>query len=657
MCGIAGLFLKEPAPAAPLARRVRAMADAIAHRGPDDAGVWVDDAAGLAFGHRRLAIIDLSPAGHQPMLSADGRYVICYNGELYNYRELAAELAALGRIVAGRSDTAVLLEAVAAWGVAGALPRFNGMFAFALWDRAERVLWLARDHVGIKPLYWAELPGMVLFGSELKALIAAGGWRPEIDPAAAAAFLRFGYVPGPHCIYRGVRKLQAGAYARIPLAGPAGTATWFDLPALAREGQGAPAALSPGAAAEELGALLSDAVRRQLVADVPVGAFLSGGIDSTTVAALMRAAAGSAARSFTIGFEEGEYDESRHAAAVARHLGLDHTTLTARPEDALALIPGLPATYDEPFADSSQLPTMLLSRLTRGHVTVALSGDGGDELFGGYNRYLLAERLWRRLAAVPRPLRAAAAQAISTVPVGWWDAAAGVLPARLRPPQTGDKLHKLAGILSADGIGAVYPRLVSQWPDAARHIAAHEAPPALVDDASAFADLPSPLARMQLLDTLTYLPDDILTKVDRASMAVALEVRVPLLDPRVIAFAWRLPRALLIRPGKGGAEGKAVLRDLLDRHVPRALMERPKQGFGVPIAAWLRGPLRDWAEDLLAAPNLDALGLVQTGAVRAAWAEHLGGRRNWQYGLWTVLMLAAWARAREQARPPVPAAA
>lgn len=631
MCGLAGILGRDD----PTQVAIAAMTAALTHRGPDDGGTWVDPAAGVALGHRRLAIRDLSPAGHQPMTSADGRYVVVYNGEIFNAEDLRADLP--GIAWRGHSDTEVLVEACAAWGIAATVRRLIGMFAFALWDRAERVLWLGRDRLGIKPLYWGENGGAILFASELKALAAHPGWTPRVNRAAAAAFLRFAYVPAPMSIYAGITKLPPGHLARIEVGRPASLTAYWSPEDVVQAGLSNPLDLSDIEAADQLEELLCDAVRRRLVADVPVGAFLSGGVDSSAVVALMAKASPHRVRSFTIGFEEADYSEAAHAEAVARHLGTDHTTLTVRPSDAMDVIPSLPEWYDEPFGDSSMIPTYLVSQLTREHVTVALSGDGGDEAFAGYNRYLLASGLWRRLGWMPRRLRSLARNAVEALPPAAWSRLLAPLPV---PPQAGDKAHKFAGVLDAGTIDDLYRRLISQWQDVSALMPGQDGwghRPWTANLAEVVSD---PIRRMQLIDQMTYLPDDILTKVDRASMAVALEVRVPILDHRVVEFSWRLPRRQCLR---GGA-GKWLLRQVLYRHVPKELIERPKMGFGVPIAEWLRGPLRAWAEDLLSPEALGASNLVDARPVRAAWATHLSGRRNLQYGLWNVLMLQAWHR-------------
>jgi asparagine synthase (glutamine-hydrolysing) len=635
MCGIAG-FLSPSAEPKRMGAVIRAMTDCLRHRGPDDEGVWLDPGAGIALGHRRLSIVDLSPAGHQPMLSADGRFVVTFNGEIYNFRELRAELETGDVTLRGHSDTEVMLELFARHGIAATLPRLIGMFSLAVWDKRERTLTLVRDRLGIKPLYWRHDAGLFMFGSELKALRAHPGWTPELDHGAVAAFLRHGYVPAPHAIYRGVRKLEPGCMLTLRWGKEPEIVRYWDARAIARGAQ--PLELPEAELIERLETLLIDAVGRRMVADVPVGAFLSGGIDSSTVAALMKAAKAGPVKTFTIGFDMPGFDEAPHAKAVARHLGTEHNELTCSAQEALDIVPRLTEWYDEPFADSSQIPTYLISALTRQHVTVALSGDGGDELFGGYNRYLLAQRYWCLLSLLPQPVRAAVARALVAVTPERWSSLAGLLPSGARPAQPGDKLHKLASVLPVNDFDALYNRLVSHCkPDELLKAATPE-PKGLLWDTSVGRDFPEPLNRMRFLDLVTYLPDDILTKVDRASMAVGLEARVPLLDHRVVEFAWRLRPDLLIRNGST----KWILRQILYKHVPREIIERPKMGFGVPLAAWLRGPLRDWAENLLDEKRLASGAVLDPHAVRALWHGHLTGHRNVAYCLWNVLMLEAW---------------
>jgi len=645
MCGIAGFFDAAAGRGpADLHTIADAMGRTLIHRGPDTGATWTDTEAGIALAHRRLSIVDLSPAGHQPMASADGGMVIVYNGEVYNTAELRAELesAGLGPF-RGHSDTEVIVEGCRHWGVEDTTKRLIGMFAFAVWDRTNRRLWLVRDRLGIKPLYWGRFGGLTIFGSELKALRAHGGWTPEVDRAAVPAFMRYGYIPGPSSIYKGIQKLLPGHILTIgdsPNDQPRITPFWTLAETVAEARANRLDDLSDTEATDRLEALLGDAVRRRMVADVPLGAFLSGGIDSSAVTALMQAGSDRPVRTFTIGFAERGYDEARHAAAVAAHLGTDHTELTVSPAHARDVIPRLPHFYDEPFADSSQIPTMLLSAMTREHVTVALSGDGGDELFAGYTRYALTSRLWSRLSNVPRPLRSLGAGAITAIPPGAWQSLFNLLPSRIRPFAAGDRLHKLAGLLPLPDQDAVYRYLISQWRDPASVCRGQQAAPSFVDDPTAAGAPDEIMERLQYLDTLTYLPDDILTKVDRASMSASLEARVPILDHRVVAFAWQLPNRFKMRDGKG----KWLLRQMLYRHVPRALIERPKMGFGVPIADWLRGPLREWGEDLLDPRRLEEDGFFDPALVRTAWTEHQSGRRNLQYPLWAALMFQAWLR-------------
>ena len=637
MCGITGIWSWRDGRIDPGAH-IGAMTESLHHRGPDSSGIWRDQRARLALGHRRLAIIDLSAAGHQPMVSADGRWVISYNGEIYNYRVLRARLEVEGAHLRGESDTEVILEGCARWGVEATLSEMVGMFAIALWDRERLELRLIRDRLGIKPLYWADLGGALLFGSELVALRACRQWKAEVDHQSVASFMRHGYVPSPHSIYRNVAKLAPGTMLTVAADGVARRSLYWNLPEIARAGIAQPHTDNIGEIREEMEALLRDAVGIRMIADVPLGAFLSGGIDSSAVVALMQAQSMHRVRTFSIGFNVPGYDEAHHARAVSRHLGTDHTELYVEPQDALSVIPRLADVYDEPFADSSQIPTYLISAMARKHVTVALTGDGGDELFAGYNRYRYSVTVSKYLAAIPTPLRALAAAALRALPPASYDAIARVLPERLRLPQAGDKIHKAASLLTVPA-QEIYLHLISQWKDPAQLVMAPEYRGILWDTAIK-ESVGDGVAAMQLQDMLTYLPDDILTKVDRASMAVSLEARVPLLDHRVVAAAWRLPLRAKLR----GATSKVVLREILYRHVPASLMERPKMGFGVPINAWLRGPLREWAEDLLSAESLGADGMLDPQPVRRLWCEHLHGRRNWQYALWNVLMYQAWRR-------------
>lgn len=637
MCGIAGLLTTAAGSNAPPAHWAQVMADTLAHRGPDDAGVWSNADVGIALSHRRLSIVDLSPAGHQPMKSADGRFVIVYNGEVYNHEEIRPELVARGVQFRGHSDTEVMLEAFAAFGVEATVKRLIGMFTIGVWDQRDRTLTLVRDRLGIKPLYWAKFGDLFLFASELKALRAHPGWSARVDRRAVASFMRHNYIPAPDSIYEGVHKLEPGSVLTLRWGGEPIIERFWDARAVARQGLASRLEGSDEELKSQLAALLTDAVSRRMIADVPLGAFLSGGVDSSAVVALMQAAHTEKVRTFTIGFDDPAYNEAPHAAAIARHLGTNHTELTVTARDAMDVIPNLPEWYDEPFADSSQIPTYLVSAMTRKHVTVALSGDGGDELFAGYNRYKLARNAWRGLSLLPRSMRNVMAKSISAVsPECWSRLLSGVSAGRL-PAQAGDKLHKVAEVLGLPDGAAVYRRLVSHWDPAQVAPAATERQ-GILWDGEIQKEFPDFLDQMQLLDLVTYLPDDILTKVDRASMAVALEVRVPIIDHRVVEFAWRLPERAKLR----GGTTKWLLRQVLYDHVPRALIERPKVGFGIPLGEWLRGPLRDWAESLLDEQRLREAGLVDAVTVRRYWQEHLSGRRNWQYLLWDVLMLEAW---------------
>ena len=643
MCGLAGSW--EPRGRRDedeLKRLARGMAALVASRGPDDSGEWVDPEAGIALGHRRLSIVDLSPRGHQPMVSAGGSLVIAYNGEIYNFRELRAELEADGASFRGDSDTEVLLEACAAWGLQRTLHRCIGMFAIALWDRRERQLHLARDRLGIKPLYWARLEaGGMLFASQPKCFSVHPDWRPAVDRPALAEYLRHGYVNAPRCIYRGAFQVRPGCIVTLDPRGEARERCYWDAIALAHEGiERAARPRGEEEAVEGLDALLRDAVARRMVADVPLGAFLSGGIDSSTVVALMQSQSDRPVRTFSIGFRETRFDEAVHARAVANHLGTDHTELYVEPRHALDLVPTLADHYDEPFGDSSQLPTLLVSELARRHVTVALSGDGGDEVFAGYNRHARAGALRRLHGRYPRWARRAGARLLTSLRPQTWDRLGSLVPERARPRLLGDKLHLLAAVVGLDRFEDVYPRLVSHWELDADLVpgqgpGAGRLRPGALDPA-----LAGEAERMQLMDLLTYLPGDILAKVDRASMAFSLEARVPLLDHRVVEHTWSLPPDLRIRSG----ETKWILRRVLERYLPRALFDRPKMGFAVPIDRWLRGPLRDWAADLLDERALGEDGLFNVALVRRRWDEHQAGSHNWQDSLWIVLMAQAWRR-------------
>jgi asparagine synthase (glutamine-hydrolysing) len=650
VCGIAGMLQRDGAWDESVADTLRRMVNAIEHRGPDDSGTWLDAERGIALGHRRLSIVDLSPNGHQPMHSASGRFVMVFNGEIYNHRALRTEIEVTNRgwQWRGHSDTEVMLAAFELWGVAESIARFNGMFAFALYDRQERSLHLARDRFGEKPLYYGWLGRTFVFGSELKALQAHSAWRGEIDRGSVALYMRHAYVPAPYSIYTGIQKLPPASVLTVPLSLTPGELpqphAYWTAKAVAEDGARRPFEGSEADAVAALDALLRDAVAMRMEADVPLGAFLSGGVDSSLVVALMQAQSSRPVRTFTIGFHDEAYNEAEHARAVAQHLGTEHTQLYVSETEAMSVIPRLPTIYDEPFADSSQIPTYLVSKMTREHVTVALSGDGGDELFGGYNRYTWGNHIWNKVGWIHKSVRAGMARALLQLSVDGWDRVFAslqpLLPRAWHTNLPGDKVHKVAGVLAAPSAEAMYRGLVSFWDPQLMVLQAAEPPTALTRRGS-LAEVPDLIQRMMFLDQVSYLPDDILAKVDRASMAVSLEARVPLLDHRVAEFAWRLPVSMKIRNG----ERKWPLLQVLYKYVPKAIIERPKMGFGVPLDAWLRGELREWAEELLDERRLRAEGYVGAAVVRKRWQEHLSGRRNWQYQLWIVLMFEAWLAA------------
>lgn len=642
MCGIAGLLNSRTPVTQPL---VKAMTDRIVARGPDSSGEIVLDEGRLGLGFRRLAIIDLTPAGNQPMTSFEGRYTVVYNGEIYNFEELRADLEAQGKAPnwRGHSDTEVMLAAFAAWGIRATLERLSGMFGIALWDRERRELTLARDRFGEKPLYYGWTAAGFVFASTLAPIQATGGFANPVDPAALACLMARAYVPAPLSIHRGIFKLPPGCFLTLPADAdrnprdqPAEATRYFDYADQVLAGAADPITDS-AEALDALDKVLGAAVKRQLVADVPVGTFLSGGIDSSLITALAQKAMAKPIRSFTIGFSEAGFDEAVYAKKVAAAIGTDHTELYVTAQDARDVIPQLPAMYDEPFADSSQIPTHLVSKLARRDVTVSLSGDAGDELFGGYNRHIQFPRLWRTMQRLPGPLRRAALGSAAAMPPSLWNGLSDIARRR-RSAWFGDNARRgLRVMAGARDFDALFDGFLDDW-------ALHGAPltggvrcgKRLQRDPRLGA-LPLEVQMMHA-DAVTYLPDDILAKVDRAAMAVSLESRVPFLDPAVTALAARIPPSLKFANGGG----KAVLKQLLYRYVPRELVDRPKAGFAIPVGVWLKGPLRDWAEDLLSQRALNADGLFDPAVIRSRWASHLAGREDATQPLWSVLMFQAW---------------
>ncbi|HIF31052.1 MAG TPA: asparagine synthase (glutamine-hydrolyzing) [Planctomycetes bacterium] len=640
MCGIAGFWNTKNAPGE-IRAIIEAMVAPLRHRGPDADGHWTDSQSGLAFGHRRLSILDLSERGAQPMESASGRTVITYNGEIYNHRELRKDMS--DHSFRGTSDTETLVEAIERWGVEGTLSRANGMFAFAAWDRSERVLTLARDRLGIKPLYYGRHDGCLFFSSELKAIRAVSkrgtnaglGIPLTIDRGAVSLLMKHGYIPSPHTIFNGILKLPAGAILQLTELSLDRDLTphhYWSLQKIAIQSTASRSQIVPDEeVVEQLDSLLTDSIRLRTLADVPLGAFLSGGLDSSLVAATLQKYSPSPIATFTIGFQQQEFDESVDARRFASHLGTDHHELLVTDADARDVIPTLPTHYDEPFADSSQIPTLLISEFARRHVKVSLSGDGGDELFGGYRRYQFVDSLWHRFRQIPDRLRhllAPTARCMSYL-----------LPRRLR-----NKALVAAELLPASSGRELYARHFGHWRRPNELVLHGDCPNVFLDQTDRWELDDGLLEEMMLVDGVTYLADDILVKLDRASMAVGLEARVPLLDHRLVEFAWQLPRSQRWRNG----ETKWLLRQLVQRHIPKEWLEQPKRGFGVPLAEWLRGPLRDWADHLLAPGRLEGEGFFETRIVQRAWQEHVSGKAEWHYLLWDVLMFQAWLEEWEQ---------
>jgi len=647
MCGIAGFIsYNNSLSREQLGQYCERMTHTLTHRGPDDFGIWCDELTGVAFGQRRLSIIDLSSHGHQPMISHDGRLVIVLNGEIYNHIELRDKLAALGYQFRGGSDTEVAVCAIQQWGMESALTRFVGMFAIAVWDRETRKLFLARDRVGEKPLYYGKVNNSLLFASELKAITAHPDWRADINHDSIAQMFKYSYIPAPHSIYNNIYKLMPGTWIE--------TTTQQDfrsikpVPYWSFENIVLSSADSrrhhrdPQEVVNELEGLLSETIADKMIADVPLGAFLSGGIDSSMVVALMQSRSSRPVKTFSIGFHESEFNEAVYAKQVAAHLGTDHTEMYMTPEDCLSVIPKIPDMYDEPFSDSSQIPTYLVSRLARQEVTVALSGDGGDELFGGYSRYLIGLDTWNKINRIPPLVRSVGGKLISHVPPALIDTMVKpirpLLPKAFQYNQFGQKLHKLASVWNSTTPDSIYNTFILLWPNPEEIVLGAHRLDMLDKYRPTLNKLHNYTERMMFTDTVTYLPDDILVKVDRASMAVSLEVRVPFLDHRIIEYIWnQSPDVKIV-----GNEGKWILRQILNKYVPKSLIDRPKMGFGVPIDHWLRGPLREWASDLLSADRLKREGLLDPGPIQAKWNAHLSGETSWHYHLWPVLMFQAW---------------
>lgn len=657
MCGLAGYWQPQGFYASAAYSINRHMIDKLSKRGPDSSGVWLEETAGLVLGHRRLSVLDLTAEGHQPMISMDGRYVIVFNGEIYNHLDMREELesaystSGLQYLWRGHSDTETLLAGFTFWGVKQTVIRCNGMFSFAVWDRKERNLILGRDRMGEKPLYYGWLGDgnnqFFIFGSEISALKAHPSFYAEINRDALCLLMRHNYIPAPYSIYQSIFKLLPGNLLTVyEDKSRMSIEEYWSLKNIALSGVDNPL-LSPSCEiADELESLIMSAVKRQMVADVEVGAFLSGGVDSSLVVALMQQQCARPVKTFTIGFYDEAYNEARNAKAVANYLGTDHNELYISPQQALEVINKLPYLYSEPFADSSQIPTYLVSQLARKTVTVSLSGDGGDELFGGYNRYIIANKLWSTISVLPDPLRTIFSSSIKLLSSTAWDnifnSLQSLAPQIFKLRNFGDKLYKFSNALKYKNIDDLYLNLISHWDPADLVLYGHE-PQTLMNSCSNL-DLIGldAVQRMMMLDSISYLPDDILVKVDRASMGVSLESRIPLLDHRIVEFSWRIPQPMKLRDNVG----KWILREILYRYVPRHLIERPKMGFGVPIDNWLRGPLRQWAEDLINESRLRNEGYFNSELVRLRWEDHLSGRRNLQYQLWNVLMFQSWLDAQ-----------
>ena len=645
MCGIAGFWRNASDRSADWLEEIASkMANTLFHRGPDDSGTWVNEEAGVAFGHRRLSIIDTSDAGHQPMVSANGRYVIIYNGEVYNFKELRQQLEQLGHTFRGHSDTEIMLTSFIQWGVEASVKKFNGMFVFVVWDRRDRLLWLVRDRIGEKPLYYGVQNGTLFFASELKAIRAHPDFKPEIDRNALASFLRFSYVPAPYSIYKGIKKLLPGHILCIKSpADSTESQPYWSLDKVMLNGSNSYYTGSDEEAADELEKCLQKTVKSRMVSDVPLGAFLSGGIDSSTIVAIMQSQSERPINTFTIGFHEEEFNEAVHAKKVAQHLGTNHTELYVTSQEAMNVIPQLPSMYDEPFADSSQIPTHLISALARQHVTVAISGDGGDELFAGYNRYLIAEKLWKVAGRIPNALKNQTADLMAGISPEsverFYGKIEGILPQKMKVSLPTEKFYKLARALRATSSPlAIYKRIVSIVHTPEELVISGNELTTTIDNATPWQEIDDAVLTMVYLDLMTYHPDDILQKVDRAAMSVSLETRVPYLDHNLVEFIMSLPLEMKIRHGSS----KWILRQVLYRHLPQELMERPKMGFAVPVGEWIRGPMKEWAEELIDNKRIEQERYFNAQAVVEMWQQHLSGKFNRTHELWNILMFQAW---------------
>lgn len=646
MCGINGFYSKS---SSTFNNVILKMNSAISHRGPDTNGTWLDKNSGIVFGHQRLSIIDLSIAGNQPMQSNSGRFILTYNGEVYNHLEIRKELKKNDYNIkwCGSSDTETLLEAINYWGIEIALQKIHGMFAFGLWDKKTHSLILARDRAGEKPLYYGwqgEGKNKVfLFGSELKALKIHPEFKGEINRDSIALQLRHNCIPAPYSIYKDIHKLMPGNYLELKESDlkknllPISKSYW-SYTETAKYQNNNQLSLSEVDIKKDLEKHLKLSVKKQMISDVPLGAFLSGGIDSSTIVALMQSQSSNPVKTFTIGFSENDYDESKYAKKIANHLGTDHTELYVSSKKAMDVIPKIPCIYDEPFSDSSQIPTFLVSQLAKNHVKVAISGDGGDELFCGYNRYLMSKKFLNMFRFIPLSLRKILASSIQLISSQNWNKISNYLPGLNDHVNFGDKIHKGASVLESQTLYDYYYKLCSHWKNPNKVVVNCKEPKTLLTDLNQDLKNFDIQQQMMILDFITYLPDDILTKVDRAAMACSLETRVPFLDHKLIEHVWKIPHSLKFRNGKG----KWILRQILEQYVPKDLTERPKMGFGVPIGIWLRGPLKDWAENLLSEKRLKQEGFFNPKPIRDKWMEHLSGKKNWQYDLWDILMFQAW---------------